>query len=100
MALQGMSYIGGRKQMILNVIDKLPSKEKNKFIAETKNFLKTHFNLMSEGALLRLIGSTEQREELLELTKYIGEHEVDNLLRDAMFAHSKKKWVKNLREGN
>ena len=55
---------------------------------------------MSEGALRKLMGQTQQREELLELIKYVGEDEVDKLLKDAMFDHSKKKWVKYLREGN
>lgn len=86
--------------MITNVLDKLPAEEKRKFITETKNLLKTGFNSMSEGALRKLMGQTQQREELLELIKYVGEDEVDKLLKDAMFDHSKKKWVKYLREGN
>ena len=86
--------------MIMNVLDKLPAEEKKQFITETKDYLKAHFNVMTEGALKKLMGRTSLREELLELTKYIGESEVDKLLRNAMFNHSTKKWVNNLREGN
>ena len=86
--------------MIINVLDKLPAEEKKQFITETKDYLKAHFNLMTEGALKKLMGRTSLREELLELTKFIEEHEVDKLLRNAMFNHSKKKWLKTLREGN
>jgi hypothetical protein len=95
-----MLFIGRRNQMIFDVYDMLPAKEQKKMVRETKNILRNQFESMDEKIIKVLMGKTSQRKELLEMVRFVDECGIDQLLSEAMFNASSKKWVQKLKEMN
>lgn len=86
--------------MIFDVFDILPAKEQKKMIIETKSLLKNQFQSMDEKIIKVLMRKTSQRHELIKMVRFIDECEIDQLLDEALFSVSQKKWVQKLRERN